>query len=426
MKLNKLKLVIFLLLALLLYFSVSSFAFADNTGKRGLEVKYPPLNGIEITTSTTISGYAVYFFSLGLIIAAVIAFAVFIYGGIRYLLSFDNPSAKKDARTWLSSGIAGLFIILCSYLILSTINPEIVAPSIQDVEPISGIYLINNQGEEYYMADSKNGISFKAASLKFISDKDQLLSVFICSEETFNGKNSEEKKNNGGSYSVSNVKSIYFLWHDPGVYLYTKAGHGTPPPPLFLQTSADEIKSYDNEIESIMIKDLEDEFSYLSILFSDPMFEGEHGIGVAISEKDFNINNVKGTISSIDVSNVVPISQSSSGGSVTFYDDIECAEKEENGHSEEIKAGDSPGGGSLSLSQFNKFGKSVEFNAWDVLSFEIKKGCWVIFNTKKDFSGRSHIFKGEGCYPSLKGSYVYLPHPEDGRKPKIATVFCNP
>jgi len=424
MKLNKLKFLSFLLLALFLYFSVSSFVFADNAGGRGLEIKYPPLNGIEIGTSTTISEYAVYFFSLGIIIAAVIAFAVLTYGGIRYLLSFNNPGAMKDAIVWISSGAVGLFVMLCSYLILSTINPEIVAPSIEDVNPISGIYLINNEGEKYYVAGDKNNISFEASSIEFISDEDELLSVFVCSEEAFNGENSKEVKNNGGS-SVSNVKSIYLLWHNPGVYLYTKSGEGTPPPPLFLQTGANKIKSYDDKIKSITTKDPEGGSSYLSILFSEPYFEGEHGIGVAISEKDFNISNVTGDgISSIDVSNVVPISQSLSGGSVTFYDDIECAEKEENGHSKEVKAGDSPGGSSLS--QFNKFGKSEKFNAWDVLSFEIKKGCWVIFNTEENYSGRSHVFKGEGCYSSLKGSYVYLPHPEDARKPKIATVFCSP
>jgi len=184
---------------------------------------------------------------------------------------------------------------------------------------------------------------------------------------------------------------------------------------------ATNLKSYDNRTKSIMIKDVKDEFSYLAILFSEPNFEGENGIGVAVSEKDFNISNVNGTISSIDVLNVVPINKSLSGGEVTFYDDIECTKKKK---SITIKAGDSPGGSSLS--QFNKFGKSEKFNNWSVLSFEIKGNCWVIFNTKDNFSGRSHIFKGEGCYPSLKGSYVYLPHPEDKRRPKIATVFCGP
>jgi len=422
MKSNKSKFLFLLLLVLFLCFLLNSFALANNTGKRGLEIKYPVINGIEITTSTTISEYAVYFFSLSLIIAAIAAFAVLTYGGIRYLLSLNNPEAMKDARTWISSGGIGLLIILASYLILSTINPEIVAPSIQEVEPVSGIHLINDQEEKYYVADSKNEISFKAGSIEFISDEDELLSVFVCSEGTFNGKNSKEIKNNGGTHPVSNVKSIYFLWHNPGVYLYTKTGQGTPPPPLFLQTSATDLKDYDDKTKSIMIKDVEDEFSYLAILFSEPNFEGEKGIGVAISEKDFNINNVTGDgISSIDVSSVVPLNESSSGGEVTFYDDIECAKKE---NIKSIKAGDSPGGSSLS--QFNEFGKSVKFNDWDVLSFEIKRGCWVIFNTEGDFSGRSHIFKNEGCYPSLKGSYVYLPHPEDKRKPKIATVFCGP
>ena len=419
MKLNKLKFLFLLLLISFLCFLFNSFALASDTGKRGLEIKYPVINGIEIGTSTTISEYAVYFFSLSLIIAAIAAFVAITYGGIRYLLSLNNPEAMKDARTWISSGGIGLLIILASYLILSTINPEIVAPSIQEIKPISGIYLINDQEEKYYVADSKNEISFKASSIEFISDKDKLLSVFVCSEGTFNEKKSEEIKNNGSSHSVSNVKSIYFLWYNPGVYLYTNSNQDTPP--YFLQTSANELKNYDNKTKSIMIKDVEDEFSYLAILFSEPNLEGEKGIGVAISEKNFNIGNVNGTISSIDISNVVAINESSSEGGVTFYDDIECVKKEK---SIEIKAGDSPGGSSLS--QFNEFGKSVKFNAWEILSFKIERGCWVIFNTEGNFSGRSHIFKGEGCYPSLKGSYVYLPHPEDKRRPKIATVFCDP
>jgi len=128
MKSNKLKFLFLLLLVLFLYFSANPFALAENTGKRGLEIKYPVINGIEITTSTTISEYAVYFFSLSLIIAAIAAFAVLTYGGIRYLLSFNNPAAMKDARTWVSSGIIGLFIILASYLILSTISPQTLSP----------------------------------------------------------------------------------------------------------------------------------------------------------------------------------------------------------------------------------------------------------------------------------------------------------
>ena len=84
MKSNKLKSLFLLFLVLFLFSLLNPFVLADNTGKRGLEIKYPIINGIEITTSTTISEYAVYFFSLSLIIAAIAAFAVLTYGGIRY------------------------------------------------------------------------------------------------------------------------------------------------------------------------------------------------------------------------------------------------------------------------------------------------------------------------------------------------------
>lgn len=411
---------LFLLVVIFFLFSfLSPFIFAE---ERGLEVEYPEIEGEKIGTSTTISEYTVYIFKLSLIIAAIAAFAVFTYGGIRYLLSLNNPEAMKDARIWISSGIIGLFIILASYLVLTTINPETISLEVKPTESLTGIYLINGDKKEY-IPQSENRISFEATSLEFRSTETELYSVFICSKEEFDEENSEEIVNGGrgSTFPVSNVKSIYFLWNRPGVYLYTKPSYGTPPPPRFYQTSALNLGDFDNRTKSVEVKDPEDQFSYLAILFSDPDFEGENGIGVAISEKDFNINNVEGSISSIDVSSVVPLNESSSGGEVTFYDDIECAKKE---NIKSIKAGDSPGGSSLS--QFNEFGKSVKFNDWDVLSFEIKRGCWVIFNTEGDFSGRSHIFKNEGCYPSLKGSYVYLPHPEDKRKPKIATVFCGP
>ena len=419
MKLSK-----FLFLLLLIFFLFSflgSFIFAE---ERGLEVEYPEVEGEKISTSTTVSEYIVYIFKLSLIIAAIAAFAVFTYGGIRYLLSLNNPEAMKDARIWISSGVIGLLIILASYLILTTINPEIVSPEIKPIEPLTGIYLINGD-EKKYISQSTNGISFEATSLEFISTEDELYSVFICSKEEFDGENSEEKKN-GGSGSISsasNVKSIYFLWNRPGVYLYAKENSGTPPPPRSFQSSSDDLGDFDNRTKSIRIEDVKDQFSYLAILFSDIDFEGEDGIGAAIKDSD-NLNYVKDNISSIDVSGVIPINEApADGGEVIFYDDIDCAKKEENGKSIEIKAGDSSGGSSLS--QLNKFGKSINFS-WPVLSFEIKGNCWVIFNTENDFSGRTEIFEKEGCYPTLKGTYIYHPHPDMKREPKTAVVLYNP
>ncbi len=409
---------LFLLVVTFFLFSfLGSFVFAE---ERGLEVEYPEVGGEKISTSTTISEYTLYIFKLSLIIAAIAAFTVLTYGGIRYLISFNNPGVMKDARIWISSGVIGLLIILASYLILTTINPEIIVPEVKPIEPNTGIYLINNQGEKKYISQSQNKIPFESVSLEFISTEDELYSVFICSKEEFDNKNSKEILNKGGTHSASNVKSIYFLWNKPGVYLYTKGGFGTPPPPKFFKSSSGYLEDLNNETKSIRIKDVEGEFSFLAILFSDIDFEGKNGIGAAIKDSS-NLNYVKNSISSIDVSRVIPLSQvPADGGEVIFYDDIDCTKKE---HIESIKAGSSPGGSYFS--QFNKFGKSVNFS-WPVLSFEIKGDCWVIFNTEKSFIGRSEIFKQEGCYPTLKGTYIYHPHPDIKREPKTATVFYTP
>jgi len=382
------------------------------------------MGGEKISTSTTISEYAVYVFNFCIIIAAVVAFVILIYGGIRYLLSANNPGSMKEARIWIYSGIVGLVLALTSYLILSAINPDTILPKVEEIKPRTGIHLISQDGEKKYLANTQNKITFDPVSLEFINTEEELYSVFVCEEEEFDGEKSEELINNGKgtTYSVSNVNSIYFLWNKPGVYLYKKAGFGTPPPPAFFQSGTNYLADFDNDTKSIRTKDPAEEnnLSFLAILFSDIDFEGEEGIGVAIKDS-YNINYVKNQISSIDVSYVFPSNSSQANdGEVIFYDDIDC-HKEKNSLSS--KSGASSGGNHFS--EFNKFGKSINFS-WPVLSFEIKGNAWVIFNTEKNFKGRSEIFKEAGCYPTLKSTYIYLPHPDDKRAPKTATVFFSP
>jgi hypothetical protein len=47
-------------------------------------------------------------------------------GGVRWLTAGGNPSAVKDAQSWITGAITGLIIGLASYLILYQINPNLV------------------------------------------------------------------------------------------------------------------------------------------------------------------------------------------------------------------------------------------------------------------------------------------------------------
>ena len=114
-----------LILSLLLFlFLGASFICAQ----KPLEVVYPQIPGAltPTTTKTALPDYIRYIFQLSLFISALLAFGSLIYGGVRFLTSDGSPSVQKDAQSQISAGILGLIILISAYIILNTINPQLV------------------------------------------------------------------------------------------------------------------------------------------------------------------------------------------------------------------------------------------------------------------------------------------------------------
>src|SRR3990170_26235 len=87
--------------------------------QRPLEVDYPPVFGEKPSTiKTPLPDYLRYIFNFSILIAGLIAFGSFIYGGFRYVSSVGNPTALSDARERIFASILGMVILLSSYLIL--------------------------------------------------------------------------------------------------------------------------------------------------------------------------------------------------------------------------------------------------------------------------------------------------------------------
>ncbi len=98
-----------------------------------LEVNYPTIEGIRPQDIIlTLPEYVKYIFNFSLAIAGLVVFAVLIYGGFRYLTSAGSPAVQKDARSQIFAGFLGLIVLLSSYLILTTINPQLVFLSIPE------------------------------------------------------------------------------------------------------------------------------------------------------------------------------------------------------------------------------------------------------------------------------------------------------
>jgi hypothetical protein len=347
MKLNKLKFLFFLSFILLLCFSFNLSVSADDVEKRGLEIKYPPINGIEITTSTTISEYAVYFFSLAMIIGTILAFAILIYGGFRYITSVGSPEAMSDAKKWIWESILGLMLLLSAWFVIGIINKGILSPSVPDVKALSGIYLVDKEGEkipysnsiansipEYFEVDHIEFISDKPEDISYANpDKDELCSVYIYNEKNLEGEAREEIKNTGAGteHDVNNIGSMFLLWHDPGVYLYKEEGYdkefNNPPRPKFIQTSQKSFKeNFDNKIKSLrFVDDLSSKSSdlgyYYVVVFEEPNFNKNKGKCDIVfwdeNSKDFSGSEIENNISSIAVFKIAEIH-----GEVKFYDEI--------------------------------------------------------------------------------------------------------
>lgn len=59
-------------------------------------------------------------------VVGLVAMGAIVIGGARYLTSVGNPSAIEDAKHTIYSAIYGLLLALASWVIISTINPDIL------------------------------------------------------------------------------------------------------------------------------------------------------------------------------------------------------------------------------------------------------------------------------------------------------------
>ncbi len=114
-----------LFLLLFLLFGVN-FVFA-------LEIDYPRLPGTEppqdflktAPAEEIPSLYVKYLFNLVIWLVGIIAFGALIYGGIKYLISTGKAEAMASAREQISAVFFGVLILLSSFFILKTLNPQL-------------------------------------------------------------------------------------------------------------------------------------------------------------------------------------------------------------------------------------------------------------------------------------------------------------
>jgi len=141
-----------ILIVSIMLFSLAGFAFAQD---RELEIKYPEIEGEQPEQVTTpVPEYFKYIFNFLIWISGLIALVVLVYAGFQYFTSAGNPEAMNDAKNRIGAALLGLLILFGSYLILTTINPELIVFHLPRLRPIiselpAGVLVCNGQIEAY-------------------------------------------------------------------------------------------------------------------------------------------------------------------------------------------------------------------------------------------------------------------------------------
>jgi len=118
MKIKKILTIIILLLI-----TYCLFVISDSQAEFKLQVEYPSIQGTQ--ASTDLASYIRYLYIFGLSAVGVAALGALVIGGFLYM-GADTVTTKDKAREYINGAFLGLLIGLGAYLILNTINPDLL------------------------------------------------------------------------------------------------------------------------------------------------------------------------------------------------------------------------------------------------------------------------------------------------------------
>jgi len=132
--------------------------------------------GITIPASgKVLADYIVAIFKYSAGIIGVIAAIVLMYAGIRWLTAGGNQNSVAEAKKYITGSLSGLILTLCAFLLLSTINTDLVALKIPNITYIKNVPLESLSDEEY---EANTETSYPMVEREKVSLENMQLSIY--------------------------------------------------------------------------------------------------------------------------------------------------------------------------------------------------------------------------------------------------------
>lgn len=110
------------------------FLFLLTTAARAYNIEVS-LPGITAEATTDPGAYVRYLFIFGLSLAGFLAVGAIAWGGIQYMAAGTSLTSVQKAKDLILGALGGIALLLCSWLILTTIDPSLtnLTPLPQDI-----------------------------------------------------------------------------------------------------------------------------------------------------------------------------------------------------------------------------------------------------------------------------------------------------
>jgi len=86
----------------------------------------PNIPGISNVSTAGPAGWIKGFYNFALLAAGILAFGAAVFGGFKYATSAGDASKQSEGRAWIWSALLGILLLAGAYIILQTVNPNLV------------------------------------------------------------------------------------------------------------------------------------------------------------------------------------------------------------------------------------------------------------------------------------------------------------
>lgn len=296
-------------------------------GDKDLEISYPDISSsatVPTTTKTLLPSYFLYVFYFALIFSGIVIFGSMLMAGISWMSSMGNPAALKDSKDRMSSAFLGVILLLSSFILLNTINPEITMMKLPGITNKKFIKLGFASGPEVITKSSipflSNSSGAGAITLSYDNTNADEVNIVAYNNDNYTGTSQEIIAEGGLPFET---KSISIAWKLPGVYLFSNTDYSGDVR-LYISNQTN-LPDFNDKAKSIKIYNSIPIERLGVVLHEDDAFQGKCAV---IYENLTNLNNedtTRGGIinnnktSSITVFKPLRTGFASLTGGVTFF-----------------------------------------------------------------------------------------------------------